>query len=302
MTFSGSTHKKMGHLPILVSELLSLFSEESPPQQVLDCTFGRGGHSLAFLKKFPKAHITALDCDHQAVKFGCSLREAKKEKMKLINKNFHEFVSFCKKKEFYDLILMDLGVSSPQLDEPSRGFSFYQDGPLDMRMDQRQKLQAKDIINTWNKKDLIALFQSQGEIRNPYKVVSSLIEQRRKKKFETTRELSQWIQKFYPHKMRNKHHPATAWFLALRIQVNQELEGLKKCLPDFLPLLKNQGYLAVISFHSLEDRIVKKTFKEFIAKGQGKLWNKKVIRPSFKEKKQNPRSRSAKMRVYQKTN
>ena len=301
MAFLKSTQKQKDHFPVLVSELLSLFSKESPPKQILDCTFGRGGHSLAFLKKFPKSQITALDCDYQAVQYGLSLNEARKGKIKLINKNFHHFARFCKRTEIYDLIVMDLGTSSPQLDDPDRGFSFYQDGPLDMRMDQRQKLKAKDIINTWSKKALIELFQSYGEIRNPHKVVSALVEQRQRKKFETTRELSQWIQKFYPRKVKHKSHPATAWFLALRIQVNQELEGLNKGLSDCLPLLKNQAYLSVISFHSLEDRIVKRTFKKFIAEGKGRLWNKKVIRPGFEERKQNPRSRSAKMRVYQKT-
>ena len=197
------------------------------------------------------------------------------------------------------MILMDLGVSSPQLDEKERGFSFDQNGPLDMRMDRKQKFKADDIINSWSQAELIRLFQSYGEIRSPYRVVSAILKQRRKKKFESTADLSNLIQKYQARKAFGKH-PATTWFLALRVEVNQELEGLKACLPDFLPLLKEQGYLVVISFHSLEDRIVKKTFRQFVNERRGQLWNKKVIVSSLEEKKQNPRSRSAKMRVFQK--
>lgn len=292
--------KEQSHSPVLVSELISLFSKKDSPQRILDCTFGRGGHSLAFLKEFPKVHITGLDYDDQAIEYGSSLKEAKEGKITLLRKNFHNFANSAEKKETYNMILMDLGVSSPQLDKKERGFSFYQDGPLDMRMDRKQKFKAYDIINFWSKQKLIRLFQAYGEIKNPYKVVEAVLKQRRKKLFESTLELSNLIKKHKPHKA-GKKHPATPWFLALRMLVNQELEGLETCLPDFLPLLKEKGYFAVISFHSLEDRIVKKVFRQFVVQGKGQLWSKKVIRPSFKEKKQNPRSRSAKMRIFRKS-
>lgn len=291
--------KEKSHFPVLVSELLSLFSKAHPPQQILDCTFGRGGHSLAFLKKFPKVLVTGLDCDDQAIEYGSLLKEVKEGKIKLFKKNFHTFATSAAQKEIYDVVLMDLGVSSPQLDEKERGFSFYQDGPLDMRMDRRQEFKAEDIINTWGKKALVQLFQTYGEIKNPYKVIEAILKQRRKKKFKSTLELSHLIKKYETRKGR-KIHPATPWFLALRILVNQELKGLEACLPDFLSLLKEQGYFAVISFHSLEDRIVKKAFRKFVGEGKGRLWNKKILRPSLQERKQNPRSRSAKMRVFQK--
>lgn len=285
------------HTPVLVSELMDLLSKKAP-QRILDCTFGRGGHSLAFLQKFPKLEITALDCDAEAIEYGTDLKEVKEGKINLLKKNFYDFASSSSNKQQYDLILMDLGVSSPQLDESARGFSFYQEGPLDMRMDREQTFKASDIINNWSKKDLIRLFQNYGEIRSPYKVVSVILEKRKKKKFENTMELSQLIKKHWSRRVKNKH-PATTWFLALRMAVNQELEGLKSCLPGFLPLLKKQGYLVVISFHSLEDRIVKESFRQFSIEGKGRLWNKKVIRPSLEERKQNPRSQSAKMRVFQ---
>ncbi len=287
------------HSPVLLSELLSLFSKEDSPQQILDCTFGRGGHSLAFLREFPKVKITGLDCDDQAIKYGSSLEDVKRGKIRLLQENFHDFPSVADKKEFYDTVLMDLGVSSPQLDEAARGFSFSQNGPLDMRMDRGQKFKADDIINSWSKEELIALFQYYGEIKNPYRVVSAILRRREKKKIKSTLELSNLIQRHWPRRSRYKH-PATLWFLALRMEVNQELEGLKSCLPDFLPLLKKQGFFIVISFHSLEDRIVKRAFQKFVSEGKGCLWNKKVICSGFEEKKQNPRSRSAKMRVFQK--
>ena len=292
-------NKEPPHFPVLLSEILSLFSEENPPHQILDCSFGRGGHSLALLKKFPKVCITGLDCDEQAIQYGSSLKEVKEGKIKLLKKNFHDFADSFSGKETYNMILMDLGVSSPQLDEKERGFSFLQDGPLDMRMDREQEFKASDIINTWSKEELIKLFQSYGEIRKPYKIVEDILNQRKKKKFERTIELANLIEKHWPRKARKKH-PATLWFLALRMAVNQELKGLEYCLPNFFPLLKEQGYFVVISFHSLEDRIVKKAFRQFVVEEKGQLWNKKALRSSFEEKKRNPRSRSAKMRVFQK--
>jgi len=151
--------KKKFHVPVLVSEIISLFPKEKRPQKILDCTFGRGGHSLALLKHFSKTRITGLDCDSQAIEYGYSLQAVKTRKIKLLKSNFHKFPNSSEKKEIYNMILMDLGVSSPQLDDKKRGFSFYQEGPLDMRMDREQKLKASDIINFWNKEKLIHLFQ-----------------------------------------------------------------------------------------------------------------------------------------------
>ena len=275
-----------------------MFSEDSFPKNMLDCTFGRGGHSLAFLKKFPKTSILALDRDRTAVEFGLSSQEFKGKNIEFLNQNFYEYPFVLKEKRSFDFILMDLGVSSPQLDNEERGFSFYQEGPLDMRMDQKQSLTAKDIINQYSKQDLIRIFKSYGEIKNPYKLVSDIIAQRKKKKIETTTELAQLIQKRYGF-YRNKH-PATTWFLALRIAVNEELTGLSGCLSAYLDLLNPKAYWAVISFHSLEDRIIKQAFRRFVKEEKGKLYNKKVIQAQREELKTNPRSRSAKLRVFQK--
>jgi len=284
------------HTPVLVKELLSLFSKEITPQRILDCTFGRGGHSLAFLKKYPKVSILALDRDLEAVQFAKSLQKEKKLCLKILHENFVSFP--FKRLELFDLILMDLGVSSPQLEDEKRGFSFNKQGPLDMRMDQREKIKASDIINGLSKKELINLFQIYGEIKSPYPIVNEILLQRKKRRIQTTKDLVSIIQKHSSYQFHK--HPATKWFLALRLFVNQELEGLKKCLPSYLALLKPKGFLSILSFHSLEDRIVKQNFRQFVKSNQGTLVNKKVIRPQIEEIKSNPRSRSAKLRVFQK--
>ena len=205
----------------------------------------------------------------------------------------------AKPSDRFDLILMDLGVSSPQLDQKERGFSFYKEGPLDMRMDQNQSLTAENIINGWTKKDLIDLFKQYGEVKRPYSVVDQIIKIRKRQKIQSSLELAEIIKQHSPYRRWNKH-PATQWFLALRIAVNQELEGLQQSLPLYINLLKPKGFLVVISFHSLEDRIVKHCFREFVKKQKVILYNKKVIRPQKEERKNNPRSHSAKMRGIQK--
>ena len=288
--------KALSHTPVLLEELLSLFPNEKTSNkklQILDCTFGRGGHSLAFLEKHPHCSVLALDRDLTAIQSTSS-----QARLKLLHQNFYEFPSNQNKRSSFDLILMDLGVSSPQLEEGERGFSFNKPGPLDMRMDQTQKLTAEMILNGFSKKELIELFQAYGEIRRPYSVVNDLIQRRKKKRLETTEEFVEIIQKH--HSPVRHRHPATKWFLALRIAVNQELEGLRKCLPLYLPFLKSKAFLAVISFHSLEDRIVKQSFRDFVKSEQGSLYNKKVIRPLRQERERNIRSRSAKLRIFQK--
>ena len=285
--------KPVLHNPVLVEEILSVFSKTSNAF-FLDCTFGGGGHSQALLKAFPKARVLALDWDEEAITYGRkNLAPLFKSRLKLLRTNFHNF----RTSSFFDGILMDLGVSSPQLDRASRGFSFYRKGPLDMRMDQSQSLKVGDIVNRASKEELVSLFKEYGEIAKPYPVVTDLLKERKKKKIEGTEELVKIILKHTPW-FGGKTHPATPYFLALRMKVNNELEGLKSGLSSLKDLLKSEGKLAVISFHSLEDRIVKKAFKDFVTKKEGVLWNKKLIRPSLRERKLNPRSRSAGLRVF----
>ena len=183
------------------------------------------------------------------------------------------------------------------MDEAGRGFSFYQDGPLDMRMNQTRGEQAKDIVNEWSEQDLIELFQQKGEVRRPHKVVSAIIRQRKEEPFSTTGQLSQLIESCMGWRKKG-HHPATQYFLALRMEVNQELEQVKECIPPLIECLEDQGRLMIITFHSLEDRIVKYALKDQLH--QGYLVNKKVVQPKWSEVQGNARARSAKLRVYAK--
>lgn len=286
------------HQPVLVSDILKIFPEDWQGESFLDCTFGRGGHSTALAQKYPKLQILGLDRDQEAIDYGVALQKSISNKIEFLNINFHDF---CEQypERLFDAILIDLGVSSPQLDQAERGFSFDKNGPLDMRMDQKQILTAADVVNGYSKTQLVNLFIEYGEIKNPYAVVDSIFEQRRKQKFTTTRQLVEVILKH--SSKRWSRHPATLYFLAIRMLVNQELEGLEKSLPFFINQLKSKAYLFVITFHSLEDRIVKNIFKDLVAQEKGFLWNKKVIRAARQEQIQNPRSRSAKLRVFVKT-
>ena len=291
----------MNHKSVLVNEVLMHFQESYV--SMLDATFGRGGHSLALKKRWPHLKIIALDQDHEAVHWGrehCQLSN-----YFIYHLNFHYFPE--KKNEIFlkhsiqdglDMILLDLGPSSPQLDQSERGFSFYKDGPLDMRMDQSAPQTAGDIINQAGEEELTQIFKDLGEVRKPRSVVRSILRERKKQKIESTAQLARLIEKAVPWK--NKH-PATPYFLALRLKVNNELEGLRESLPFLIQSLKDQGRIFVITFHSLEACIVKQIFKQSCLKKEGVLVNKKVIRPSREEVLSNPRSRSAQLRIFQRT-
>ena len=222
--------------------------------------------------------------------------EVQNKELIFISKNFSQFTE--SNLNLFDMMFLDLGVSSPQLDKSDRGFSFYHQGPLDMRMNQQQILTADYIINTWSEKDLVGLFQNYGEIYKPFRVVRAIVHDRKTKAFKTTQELSGLIERVEGWRKKG-FHPATQYFMALRLVVNQELEVLREALPAMLKSLNPGGRLAVISFHSLEDRIVKNIFKD--SKDWGRPINKKVIIASEEEQRQNPRSRSAKLRIFERT-
>lgn len=286
------------HKPVLLNEVLA-FTKDIAPKSILDGTFGRGGHSRALLENFPQAKVTAFDQDtaaveHARVSFSAPIAE---ERLLVEHFNFHDIARFSGKPAAgFDVILLDLGVSSPQLDEAERGFSFYQDGPLDMRMNQSQDLTAADILNSWSEVELLDLFTRYGEVRRPQRVVRAILADREQTPFAKTLPFAQMIERVEGwHK--KGHHPATRFFLALRMAVNNELSGLEACLPDLMRALSEKGRLIVITFHSLEDRIIKYAFK-----GAGELGYpliKKVIVPSREELEENPRSRSAKLRIFQ---
>jgi 16S rRNA (cytosine1402-N4)-methyltransferase len=284
------------HKPVLLNEVLKIASEK-PIKRLLDATFGRGGHTRALLGLPAQPLVVGLDQDVTAIEFGRAAfsEEIAKGRLSLIHGSFHALNTLDLGGNF-DFILADLGVSSPQLDEAERGFSFYHEGPLDMRMNQSSPLSAREVINTWPEVELLRLFQAYGEIRRPHRVVRALVKDRQEKPFQTTRELAGLIERVEGWRKKGQH-PATRFFLAIRMAVNNELEGLTEALPALMQALSEDGRLVVITFHSLEDRIIKYAFRE--ATELGFPLYKKVVVPSREEETENPRARSAKLRVFQ---
>jgi 16S rRNA (cytosine1402-N4)-methyltransferase len=285
------------HLPVMLSEILASINQEQPVRRILDGTFGRGGHSIALLEQYPEAILLAFDRDVEAIQYG--LTEYKKYidagRLLMVHQDYRYF----KVEEWglFDFILLDLGVSSPQLDQANRGFSFYHDGPLDMRMDASHGITAEDVINTYSEEDLIKIFREFGEIRSPYRVVRALVNDRKIQPYTKTQQVSSLIERVDGWKIKG-HHPATRYFMALRLEVNQELDGVKEGVTQLMSGLNEGGRIATITFHSLEDRIVKYIYKDH--QNIGFNINKKVIQATDEEIKLNSRARSAKLRIFQK--
>jgi 16S rRNA (cytosine1402-N4)-methyltransferase len=283
------------HYPVLKEEVKKWINLKENGIYV-DCTVGAGGHAKYLLSSMKNIFLIGLDKDEEMIEIA---KENLKEfrNFKLIKggfENIKEIIDGENIKEV-DGILFDLGFSKLQIKDPEKGFSFMIDGPLDMRYDKNLNLRAYDILNFWDKKDLIYIFKNYGEIANCERIVNRIIERRKKKKFETTREFADFICENF--RERKKIHPATRFFLALRIAVNDELNCLKNGLKNSLSILKNGGRILVISFNSLEDRIVKNFFRE---RKEIKVLTKKPIVPTEEEIKKNPLSRSAKLRVGEK--
>jgi len=286
------------HKPVLLEEIVKL-AAEIEPKSVLDVTFGRGGHTRAFLDLPSRPYVVGMDQDQDAIVYGHKnfAPFVEKGRLCLVHGSFHAAVrNLPKPAGGFDVILADLGVSSPQLDEAERGFSFYHDGPLDMRMNREQEWSAADLVNRWPEVELERVFREYGEIRRPQRVLRAIVQDRKTVPFTTTRQLSGLIERVEGWK-RKGHHPATTYFLALRMAVNNELAGLSESVPDLMRALSEKGRLIIITFHSLEDRIIKYAFKERPELGFPLF--KKVIVPSKDECKDNPRARSAKLRIFQ---
>lgn len=253
------------HIPVLLNEVLENMRIKADGIYV-DATFGRGGHSKEILKRLNEnGRLYALDRDLTAIEAAGNIKD---ERFCITHSPFSRIKEVCEDLGIagkVDGILMDIGVSSPQIDDPSRGFSFEKDGPLDMRMDTTAKLDAKTIVNTYSKQDLSYIFKVYGEEIFASKVASAIVRERDRKPFETTLELSEFIKKVIGGKPTPKHK-ATRCFQALRIAVNAELDELKTALENSIDVLNDEGRLCVISFHSLEDRIVKTFIKD---KSQG---------------------------------
>lgn len=303
------------HIPALLQETIDLLKVE-PGKKYIDATFGGGGHSEEIVKR--GGRLLGIDCDPEAVEFSrqrlekaCSTPYQTAGGIKLVWGNFVEIDKIAQENKFenVDGILFDLGVSSHQLETAERGFSFNIGGELDMRMDSRLTVSAKELINVLNEGELAELFTRFGEEKFARRFAKAICRVRKIKKIETCDELAQVILENSLPRGRpaltrrgrfDRTHPATRIFQALRIAVNDELNNLEVALPKAVRLLNTQGRLVVLSFHSLEDRIVKKIFLEQEKKGILKTINDKPIVPGKKEIEANPRSRSAKLRAAEK--
>ena len=290
------------HIPVLLNEVLDLVCIKREGTYI-DCTVGEGGHAEAILDVIhPKGFLVGIDCDESVLETTEDRLKKFAGSFKLVHDNFLNIIDICNRLNIkaVDGIILDVGISSYQIDNPERGFSFNKDGPLDMRMDRSSNLTAQSLINNSSYDELTKIFFEYGEERYSRKIASKIIAERNKRPIQTTFELVSTIKKAIPFR-RYRIHPATRVFQALRIAANNELVNLSKTITDGFSLLKKEGRMAVISFHSLEDRIAKNKFKEFKIEEQAKIITKKPLRATKEELNRNIRSRSAKLRVVEKT-
>jgi 16S rRNA (cytosine1402-N4)-methyltransferase len=300
----------LSHYSVMLKECLDameLGSKESGSLIFADLTFGAGGHTFALSDRISGSTVYSTDQDPDALKNGEEniQRRGKVGSINLLPMNFQEFPAWCEANNMHGKlggILMDLGVSSHQFDKMERGFSFRADAPLDMRMNygDQNTPTAADLLNSLSEKEIADILFAYGEERLSRRIAAKICELRETKKIETTGELEEICFHAYPVKDRHgKTHPATRSFQALRIAVNDELRVLENTIPNLLPYLSEGGVLAIISFHSLEDRIVKHTFKELVENQDFPvtILTKKPLTATDEELQENSRSRSAKLRL-----
>ena len=301
------------HKSVLLEECLEYLNIKND-SVIVDCTLGYGGHSSNILKEIKRGFLFAFDQDEEAIEYSQKRLEKISENYEIIKSNFKNLKEELNKRNVakVDGILYDLGVSSPQLDEGERGFSFHKDAKLDMRMDKNQSFSAYELINTYEYNDLVRIFKKYGEEKYASNIAKSIIKQRQNKKIETTLELVEIIKNSVPEKYKREKHPARKVFQAIRIEVNDELGVFEKSLKDALDMIDINGRICVITFHSLEDKICKEIFKsvsdidENIKKlpiipeeYQPKFKIIANIKPTEKEIENNARARSAKLRVIE---
>jgi len=285
----------MRHRPVLVDKVVEIL-KSSQGKVFIDATVGDGGHTLAIIQKCKAQRIIAIDRDHKAIERAKEFLKNYIKKILFYNINFiniNKVTQCC-----VDGILFDLGLSSYQLQDRERGFSFNIDAPLDMGMNGDSR-SVKDFINKMPEDEIASILYKYGEERNSRKIVSLIVKERNVKPIVTTYELATIVKRAYPlgyHRI----HPATRTFQALRIWANNELNNLEVALPKSIKLLRTGGVLIVISYHSLEDRIVKHFFKEKALSGEYKIMTKKPERPTREEVLENRSSRSAKLRALKK--
>ena len=306
---------KEKHISVLLEESISSLNLKEN-SIIVDCTLGYGGHSSNILARIKKGFLFAFDQDSEAIRHSTDRLNAVGTNFTIIKSNFVHLKEKLKEQgvDKVDGVLFDLGVSSPQLDEKERGFSYHEDARLDMRMDKDNPLSAYEVVNNYSKEQLANIFYKYGEDKFSNNIAKKIVEYRQNKKIETTLELVEIIKTAVPMKFRIDKHPARQIFQAIRIEVNNELGVIEPAINQSLDLLNVGGRVAVITFHSLEDRLVKNIFKEKCAidpklKGMPnipaeylpdfELVVNKAINPSEEEIKNNPRARSAKLRVIE---
>lgn len=304
------------HKSVLLNECIEGLNINSDGIYV-DGTLGGAGHSSEIVKKLSeKGLLVGIDRDEEAIQ-AAKKRLEKYLNVKYIHGNHDDIKELLKENQIekVDGILLDLGVSSYQLDEKERGFSYMAEAVLDMRMDKTQTLTAKEVINNYSEEELSKIIWNYGEERFSRSIASNIVKQRKIKEIETTTELVEIIKKSIPLSKQKDGHPAKRTFQAIRIEVNNEIEPLVKTIKNAISCLKDKGRLCVITFHSLEDRAVKQAYVEEEGrctcpkdlpycvcgnKGNGKIVNKKPILPTKEEQEENTRSRSAKLRIFEK--
>ena len=304
------------HAPVLLLESINALAIRSDGIYV-DCTFGRGGHSREILKLLSDGgKLLAIDKDEAALASDNCQQMLKDSRFDIEHGSYAKLNHFIEQRDWVgqvDGILMDLGVSSPQLDDAQRGFSFMHDGPLDLRMDQTQGMSAAQWLSQVSESELKKVLRELGEERFAGRIASAVVSSRLNDPIVSTLQLANLVEKAVPRRERNKH-PATRTFLAIRLLVNHELDELQQCLPQIIHALTTGGRMAVISFHSLEDRIVKRFIRDQSRPGDSGLMGHepitnpprlkksgKITRASAAELKANPRSRSAILRIAERT-
>lgn len=309
-----SSKEYKSHYSVMLRDCMSFLneaSEQRAPKNLADMTFGAGGHTLAMAQAYPEAKVYSTDQDPEALANGRKIIQERglEKNITLLDMNFEKFPAWASENlsNGLDGVIMDLGVSSHHFDSFDRGFSFREDAPLDMRMDcdNDEIPTAAWYLNNLEEEEIANIIFNYGEERLSRKIAKRICEERSKSPIKTTKELENICFHAYPPQKRHKGaHPATRTFQALRIHVNEELRVLEDTLPKLYELLAEDGLLMVISFHSLEDRIVKRTFKDIFQsdKNAAKILTKRPLTPSEAELEENPRSRSAKLRVIQKVN
>jgi 16S rRNA (cytosine1402-N4)-methyltransferase len=317
-TPGGPTPEATGHRPVLLHPLIQSL-QPRPGQTYVDGTLGAGGYTAAFLERIrPGGHILAIDRDPAALAAAGRRFGADSDAVIVAHGDFAQMESIAASHGIggVDGVILDLGISSVQLDDPGRGFSFRFDGPLDMRMDRSGGQSAADIVNSWSEADLTALLRTYGEERFARAVAAAIVRSRSERPMSTTTELRETVERSIPRRFWPKRiHPATRTFQALRIEVNHELESLTSGLQAAIRILRPGGRLGVVSFHSLEDTIVKNTLhvsaQNCLCPPQQThctcahrasllLLSRKAIKPGAAELAGNPRARSARLRVAEK--